>query len=105
MKHDNNVLSQLGEVTRNWCKMKRILALVNLFIRKIRGLEDKASQINVTQLQEAEIQIIRMVQSQCFRNEISSLVSKEGRISTNSNIFQLDPSIDENQLLRRLGED
>lgn len=98
--NDNSVLSQLGKATTNWGKMKRILAQVYLFINKIKGNKDERSQLNVTRLQEAETQIIRMVQGQCFRNEVASLKSKEGKVSTTSSIFQLDPFIDEKGLLR-----
>ena len=108
-KGEDNLLLHLIKKTSDWCKMKRILSFVLLFIEKLKN-NSKGEQagkssnlINVGLLEIAQMHIIRMVQSQVFQPEIEILKSKSQKnfnLPKSSNIYQLDPFIDESGLLR-----
>ena len=116
VKYSNNVLTRLEKVTSSWDKMKRILAVVLLFIRKLKSkLQNESLNINsdiginisdcmsVQLMEEAQTQILRMVQQRSFSEEIKMLQSTdtgESRIPKSSTVYKLDPFIDQYGLLR-----
>lgn len=101
------MLEQLLKSTTDWYKIKRIMGCVLKFIQKLKGNSNKkntsdeesiSNYLSVELLQEAEIIIIRMVQSESFGKEKDILLSK-GSITKSSAIYQLDPFIDDRMLI------
>ena len=114
-KLEVHTVSQLTKMTSEWCKMRRIMALVILLIKKTQKRCHKKADINlcnlidVKLLEETQSYIIKMSQNQLFHSEIDALRSstKDISLAKSSSLYQLDPFIDENGLLRvggRLGK-
>lgn len=82
----------------SWTRLVKAIAFLKRFIRSF--LERKkmvGSDVNV--LEDAEVKIIKTVQSEVFGEEIECLQSNT-RISKQSRIFKLNPFLDERGLLR-----
>ena len=95
--------------------MKRALAYVKKFIcrfrEKIEGRNssNNADQeypcvLNVTDIQDAEIIIIKSQQRRYFKDEMSILIrmrnGEEISLQSSSKISNLDPFLDENEILQ-----
>ena len=99
----------------DWYHLKRAVAfyirLKKMLLRKVRQLEDQdmnvSSSLIVTELEEAEISILKFVQSKHFEHEIRALretVAARGRvvsktIKRSSSVYRLNPWLDQNGLL------
>lgn len=80
-------------------KLKRIFAYVLRFIDCAKSKEKKAGVIKLDELKKAEQKIIKIVQSECFEEELSML--KVGKpLKKTSNLLQLCVFIDEQQIIR-----
>ena len=94
----------------NWSRLKRVVA-------RILRLSKSSSRgpITVTELESAEVRIIRAVQSMVYGEEISMLMdknedkhpnskasakAKKNKLKRSSPLWKLDPFIDDQQLLR-----
>ena len=68
IKHEVHTVSQLRKMTSDWCKMRRIMALVISFIKKTQKRYHKKADINLCNLmdikllEEAQSYIIKMDQ-------------------------------------------
>ena len=73
-KHENHTVSLLKKMTSDWCKMRKIMALLILFIKKTRKRCHKkadghfCSLIDVKLLEETQSYIIKMTQYQSFHS-------------------------------------
>ena len=87
----------------SWMKMKRIMALCTKFVQRllsmIRKRDKPETEIQVTDLQEAEQSIIRMVQESSFAKEIADLRSN-GTVDSKSTLRKIDPFIGDDGILR-----
>ena len=110
-----NILDTLEEIISCWVKRRRTLAYVKKFICRLRekikrrSSSDNTDQeypcvLNVADIQDAEIIIIKLHQRRYFKDENSILIrmrnGEEVTIQTSSKISNLDPFIDENEVLR-----
>ena len=111
----HNILDTLEDRISFWVKMKRTLAYVKKFICRLRekiegrNSSNKADQeypcvLNVTDIQDAEIIIIKLHQRRYFKDEMSILIrmrnGEEISLQSSSKISNLDPFLDENEILQ-----
>ena len=110
-----NILDTLEERISCWVKMRRTLAYVKKFIYilrekiKRRNSSNNTDQeypcvVNVADIKDAEIVIIKLHHRRYFKDEISILIrmrnGEEVTIQSSSKISNLDPFIDENEVFR-----
>ena len=106
---DNYLLTCIEKFS-NFEKMKRILSYVLLFINRLkreqmidgsrlRNKYKELSLLNVEKLNKAFHVIVKMLQNKYYHNEVFTLSSK-GQTKNNSKIQELDPFLDQNNLLR-----
>ena len=110
-----NVLDTLEERISCWVKMRRTLAYVKKFICRLREKIKRRNSsnntdqeypcvLNVADIQDAEIIIIKLHQRRYFKDEISILIrmrsGEEVTLQRSNKISNLDPFIDENEVLR-----
>ena len=105
-----NILTKFEKIS-NWDKMKRVMALVLKFKMKLKqklngsgNMETEPSVVtdsllNIDELDLAQRQLLKLVQNQAFCKEIEMLKKKEN-IPRTSRIYQLDPYVDSDGLLR-----
>ena len=94
-KHEVHTVCQLTEMTSDWCKMRRIMTLVILFIKKTQKRCHKKADINLCNLidvkliEEAQSYIIKMIQYQSFHSDIDALRSsaKDIRLEKSSSLY------------------
>ena len=107
-----NILDTLEERIPSWVKVRRTLAYAKKFIRRLREKikgrnssnntdQEHPCVLNVADIQDAEIIIIKLHQRRYFKDEISILIrmrnGDEVSIQILSKISNLDPFIDENK--------
>lgn len=90
---DNSILLELALRVSSWKRLLRILVYVLRFLRKL----PPASVIRVSDLETAELVILRELQSKHFADEIKNI--KKGKLPSHS-LRKLDPFVDDNGLLR-----
>ena len=112
----NDVLENVKKGVSNWCKLKRIIALVLIYLRRLllkvhrkKGIVEMTASYDIVpgtrsfpelhSVQMAESLIIKSSQRKYFSNELKILLEK-GILSKNSNIYKLDPFLDRCGLLR-----
>ena len=93
------------EGVSSWSKMKRVVEIMFRFkdmmldITKSSKINTIGPLVDMNLLQRSESSIIKMYQPSCFQNEISRLL--DGKcVSRKSNIFKLDPFLDDHELIR-----
>ncbi|KAJ8028733.1 hypothetical protein HOLleu_31057 [Holothuria leucospilota] len=98
----------------SWFKLKRAIALCLQFKERLRsgklchssknGTSKVSHKIDVKQLSDAELKIIKVVQAHGFGKEFEILKSVEGKqrrfVSKASSLYGLDPFVDENGVIR-----
>lgn len=73
---------------------------VNRFLNNIgKGREKITGQLTVSEINEAEIYWLRVVQQEAFGSEVTDLLNKKP-LSTKSSLLTLRSFIDENKVLR-----
>ena len=112
---DTDVLSVLKNHATTWAKMVRIVALIMLFVKKLRTKkrqrkiitdEVRATLITTTMIQESRMLLVKLVQQKYFKEEYKWLKLMEGkdsdstRLNKKCSISQLDPFIDESDVIR-----
>ncbi len=78
-----DLLNRLEVRISSWIKMKRVLAMMLLFIRKLRktpGLS-KPEKLSVKDVQEAESLIITFAQQRAFETKLAELPESGGKIN------------------------
>ena len=111
-----DVLTVLENHASTWSKMVRIVALMMLFIRKLRTKKKQrkiitsdevtATLIITTMIQESRMLLVKLVQQKYFKEEYKWLKLMEGkdsdsrRLNKKCSISQLDPFIDESDVVR-----
>ena len=121
------ILNVLERRISRWMRIKRVMAAVLLFVKRIKeritkkplkckqkftevqlraAEKDIMDQVNVEDLTEAENLIIKMSQKEHFKHEINELSSQSAsdkpklRKKSLKRIYKLDPYIDDEGLLR-----
>jgi len=97
----NDLLLMFEERYSSWEKMKKVVATILRW-----KTNDHSKSSTVENLQAAERAIIRMMQAKYFHDEIEVLsgdqmnTSKKPRSLKQSNLYKLDPFIDDMGLIR-----
>ena len=91
-------------MSSSWYKMKKVIATVPRYkklLKKIQKGESQVKMIDSSLLEEAEIDIIKMVQARKFAAEIKSLRPRDWNSDGESRpkISQLDHFLDDNGVL------
>ena len=110
MAVNTNVLLVLENRSSTWSNMARIVALMMLFVKKLRTKkrqrkiitsdEVTATLITTTMIQESRMLLVKLVQQKYFKEEYKWLKLMEGkdsdsrRLNKKCSISQLDPFID-----------
>ena len=89
----------------SWSKIKRVVAIMLRFkdvlldIIKSNKINTTGQLVDMNLLQRNESSIIKMYHQSCSQNEISRLL--DGKcVSRKSNIFKLDPFLDDHEVIR-----
>ena len=87
--------------------MKRVMALIlvikDMLLKRIdRALswQQLSRTIDVEMIQKGQVAIFKVVQAEFFDREIKHLMSKKGMVPNYSNISQLDPFLDSDNIVR-----
>ena len=109
------MLSYLTERISGWKKLKKIVAIMIQYKQKllkiiwqkrqhhnIEGRTSEKSYQDISMLQKAETEIIKMCQARHFWKEIKA-VNAGNRVPGTSSIHQLDPFLDKDGVLRVSG--
>ena len=85
----------------DWTRLKRMYAWVYRFLENCRAPKEKRSlgELEVSEIQDAEILIVQNAQKEFFSAEYTAL-SKKKDISTNSKLLKLRPWLDETGVIR-----
>ena len=83
---DNDLLCILETRISRWLKMKRVMAMIVLFIKKLRKTPrlPEPERLSVEDLEEAEIHILKMAQRKYFKKELVELTMTG---ETGNNVF------------------
>ena len=112
----NDVLENVKKRVSNWCKLKRIIALVLIYLRRLllkvhrkKGIVEMTTSYDIvpgTQscpdlnlVQMAESLITKSSQRKYFSNKLK-IVGEKGIFNKKSSIYKLDPLLDMCGLLR-----
>ncbi|XP_072384382.1 uncharacterized protein [Diabrotica undecimpunctata] len=91
--------TSLSDRFSNFSKFVRTLAFMFRFANNAKPLSRKLTDtLEVSELQNAELKIIKMLQYSNFSSEISEL--KKGKTLSNKCLLPLNPFLDENEMLR-----
>jgi hypothetical protein len=105
---NNQFVEQFIERFSSWSRLKRVFAWILRYKRNLSLLCQSRRQersefhpsteilpISLTELVNAEIEILKLVQQNCFKDELSRLQDKNGNnsVSNTSNISKLDPIV------------
>ena len=112
----HNILDTLEERISFWVKMKRTLAYVKKFICRLREKTEGRNSsnntdqeypcvLNVADIQDAEIIIIKLHKRGYLKDEMSILIRMRNgekiSLQSSSKISNLDTFLDENEVLQR----
>jgi hypothetical protein len=62
--------------------------------------ERRYTHVTVQEMQQAERKIIKLIQAQAFSKEVKALTAPEVQVSSSSPLYNLDPFMDDDRLLR-----
>ena len=112
----NDVLENVKKRVSNWCKLKRIIALVLIDLRRLllkvhrkKGIVETTASYDIVpgtrsfpdlySVQMTESLIIKSSQRKYFSNELK-ILGEKGILNKKSSIYKLDPFLDRCGLLR-----
>ncbi|XP_072375127.1 uncharacterized protein [Diabrotica undecimpunctata] len=91
--------AMLSERFSSFTKYVRTIAYVLRFANNARsGTQKLSGALEVSELQNAEMKIIKLLQNSCFSSEIADL--KGNKIISNKSLLQFAPFLDKNEMLR-----
>ena len=99
-KNDDDVFSTLLTRISCWHKLKRVVAIMLIWRKK------GSKRIEISDLQKAEVFILRSVQKETFKEEMKALqpgnksIDSSKRLRRSNNLFKVNPMIDEKGLIR-----
>ncbi|XP_073964611.1 uncharacterized protein [Choristoneura fumiferana] len=96
--HEKNIIQTMLESYSSFNKVTHVLAWIRRFLTRKQDRKQQA-YLTLSELKDAKIQIIKLVQAQMFSEEIES-IKKSKKISKTSKILGLDPFLDDHGLLR-----
>ena len=97
-----NFHSETRGLTRkssSWTRCLRVRAWIHRFIYNSRNERKKVGELNIDDIYDVRIEIIREAQMEAYRGEYHAL-SNERPLKNNSKILALSPRLDEDRLLR-----
>ena len=93
-------LHQVVEGCSNWTTLLRRIAWLARFVQYIRDRNNvPTGNLTLDEIENAELQVIKIAQQACYKDEIKFLSSAKG-VSPSSKIANLNPMLDSRQLLR-----
>lgn len=92
---DGDILERFSSFTR----MKRVIAYCLRFLNNCRSSNTFSGELNLEEIKNVEIRIIKLVQSSCFARELNDL-TKNRQVDKVSNIRSLCPILDNHGILR-----
>ena len=104
-----SIIETIEKRISRWSRMRRVMAMVILFIKKLRKVENlsEPDKLSVEDLQEAELNIIKLIQQRELKNEHMELkaagdkiLSKPKKNSQLYKLWKLSPFIDNQDVLR-----
>ena len=95
----HHVVNLMGVRVSCWMRMKRILASAMVFSQIWRGRNPKGTQIDVSDIVEAERLLLGMIQAKHFGDEVLALNEKRSVLQA-SRVCSLDPYLDEHGIMR-----
>ena len=107
-----DILSILEGRVSQWNKLLRVVALVLLFVTKLKTkttsigekqiTKEESTLINTTMIEEAKISVIKLVQQKYFQKEINLIQGLQSRSSkeVKLKIQNLDPFVDKDGIIR-----
>ncbi|XP_028513775.1 uncharacterized protein LOC110239139 [Exaiptasia diaphana] len=94
-------LQLLIESCSDWTTLLRRFAWLSRFVQYIRNRKDvPRGNLTLDEIENAELQVVKIAQRTCYKDEIKALHSAKG-VNQTSNIATLNPVLDNQQLLRR----
>ena len=107
--NDSSILITLEKSVSTWTKMKRIIAWVLKYKKRLllcsknEIIEDKCQQLSVDLIERGGLEIIKMVQKQYFTDEMKKLVkpttNDRSNLTKGNSLYKLDPFIDEKGII------
>ena len=92
-------LDQLINGASSWFKLRKSVCWLRRFVSYLAKKESQPKDITVSEIEEAEVQILKYVQRKHFSDEISELKNR-GKVAKNSPVYSLEANIGEDGLLR-----
>ena len=116
----NDLLENVKKRVSNWCKLKRIIALVLIYLRRLllkvhrkKGIVERTASYDIVpgtqsfpdlySVQMAESLKIKSSQRRYFSNELK-ILGEKGILNKKISIYKLDPFLDRCGLLRVGGQ-
>ena len=103
VKVSENFLERLVMKLSSWNRLRRVLAWILLFKRKllmkINGKSFSNNNLSVEDIKVAEMFILRQVQGDSFHEDKKNLLISKP-LKQSSSIYSLDPYVDENEIIR-----
>ena len=95
-------LDQLINSASSWFKIQKSVCWLRRFISHLAKKKSLPKDITVSEMEQAEVQILKYIQKKNYQKEIETL-QENGRVSKKSLIYSLEPTLDEEGLLRVSG--
>lgn len=92
--HQNDILHSFSSLT----KLIRVMSYVRRFVNALRKHKPSTNYLSVTELEDTLIQLVKIVQQEEMRADIQAL--RAGKLNKSSKIFNLNPFIDEQGVMR-----
>ena len=94
-----SVLEVLETRVSNWNKMKRIIVWMMRFVSK-HWKKDKIEEMSVEEIQSGETKLIKLIQERSYGSLMKAIKEGKQKDKMNGGINKLDPTIDENGIMR-----
>ena len=105
-KIECDLLSKLEAKFSSWLKLRKAMAIIlklkQILLMQVRLKQYTATNasVNMEMLQEANIAIIKLVQSKHFKDEVQKIRQKERSLGKESQLSTLNPFMDEHGIIR-----
>ena len=95
----DDIMEKFLERYSSWFRLKKAVAWLRRFVQFVAKKEVSKTPLQVSELQEAEVVIVKLVQKQSYRQELRDLTHKKV-VSKHSSIYSLEPTKDDDGVLR-----
>ena len=98
-----STLQQVTESCSEWTVLLRRIAWLSRFVQFVRDRKTVSTgNLTLEEIQNAEVQVAKIAQGACYKDEIKVLSSGQG-LSPSSSLAPLNPVLDSQQVLRVSG--